>query len=56
MVAVILGVLMSSRTIESNQGEMLSQLKRHKVQVLLKVGFDPRTLASEGAEPKRGTT
>lgn len=43
--AVIMGVLMPARPAQSNQGEMISQLKRHEIQVLLKAGFTPTDTA-----------
>ena len=45
VVAVIMGILMPARPAQSTQGEMISQLKRHEIQVLLKAGFTPKDTA-----------
>ncbi len=39
LIAVMMGLLMPTRTPKCDAGDMISQLKRHEIQVLLKAGF-----------------
>lgn len=45
----IIGALMPSRGSKCEQGEMISLLKRHEIQVLLKAGFDVSDVAERSA-------
>ena len=45
LIIAIMGLLMSTGSRSRDQGEMLSQLKRHEIQVLLRAGFRPAEVA-----------
>lgn len=45
LIFAIMGLLMPTGSTPRDQGEMLSQLKRHEVQVLLRAGFTPAEVA-----------
>ncbi|MCB9576291.1 MAG: IS21 family transposase [Polyangiaceae bacterium] len=45
LILAIMGLLMPTGSRPRDQGEMLSQLKRHEVQVLLRAGFAPSDVA-----------
>lgn len=46
LILVIMGLLMPTKGTSRDQGEMLSQLKRHEIQVLLRAGFKPADVAT----------
>lgn len=45
LILAIMGLLMPTGSRPRDQGEMLSQLKRHEIQVLLRAGFTPADVA-----------
>ncbi len=45
LIIAIMGLLMPTKSGSRDQGEMLSLLKRHEVQVLLRAGFTPADVA-----------
>lgn len=50
LIVVMMGLLMPTGSKPSDQGEMLSLLKRHEIQVLLRAGF---TVADECGRSQR---